>query len=299
MSLSGAAVATAIAAPAVTTLRTFSLAFDRADGGRMRVLANRLAHERSFTRLRPTSSPDPLSALHSEQVEFALVPLSAIQDRSPAAAVIAGLPFGPSPPLMTGWLLHRAGYRLWSEAIEAAGLHALPVAVLPAGRCALARPLHGLGNLELHQVSAPGPTGIVWSRLGAKAARGSKPTIVDGVASGLRGFGPKAEPIALMATPRSIRLLGPSARRSPRRLLATLVTQPHAGPKTEASLPAELFVAAGAVLPSLRQALLDDPSPTVRATVAELLPLCMGDGAEITAGWPWAAGVRQTDQRMS
>lgn len=284
--VAGAAVAPALAAPALIPARRLTIALPP-DAG-LEAVAAALRRAAGDIPLHPIWLAEPAGAVRDGAADLALLPLAALEPDCPGAGVIAGLPFGPGPEALAGWVGTEPGRRLWDAALAPAGLAAIPVAMLPAGRVLTPAGLDGLDAVAGVGVAAPGPTSLLWRRLGAAEGdvAGGAPAILDGRAEGVRGFGPRTRPVAL--------LLGSGVpggvRRSLEHAALSLLAARWDPPGPTGALPTELMVAAGNALPRLRREMVDRTDPVTRAILADLLPLCGVADAVLTDAWPWNGG---------
>lgn len=281
--VAGAAVAPALAAPALIPARRITIALPP-DAG-LEVVAAAFSRAAGDIPLHPIWLAGPAGAVRDGAADLALLPLDALEPDCPGAGVIAGLPFGPGPEALAGWVGSPGGRRLWDAALAPVGLAAIPAAMTPAGRVLAPAGLDGLEAVAGVAVAAPGPTAWLWHRLGA--AEGGAPAILDGRAEGVRGFGPRTRPVALLLGPGVPDGVRHALERAGRSLPATRRERPEAG----RMLPAELMVAAGNALPRLRRDLIDRADPVTRAILADLLPLCGVADAVLTDAWPWSGAT--------
>ncbi len=293
--------AATLAAPTLVAARPLRLAVPEDDPALTTLaaaLAAAFARETGLDRVEMLPAQDAHAALRIGSADAAVIPLESLEPIVPAAGILAGLPFGPGPDELAGWLAGRQGRRLWDRMADSAELGAIPLALDRTGRCACAAPPRCLLDVAGVPVQAPGPTADLWRRLGA--GTGGTPTIRDGVAEGLRGFGPRTRPIALVTTPDSERRMGLTNSRLLRRMDRRGPILPRrADGDLDTALPAELFVAAGNALPELRAELLDHPDPLVRAIAAALLPLTETSATLPASTWPWPGAPGPADHRLS
>ncbi|HYC05490.1 MAG TPA: hypothetical protein VED40_19520 [Azospirillaceae bacterium] len=197
---------------------------------------------------------------------------------SPAAALLAAMPFGPEPERLAPWLASDEGRALFRAA---AGSAAFAVALAPGGHVAGPVP-DGLADLRGLRVAAPGPLGKVWRRLGAETAAAEAPVTDCAAAGGRLGFGPRSRLLALSIDPGALAALPPSARpalESP----PLLLDGPAGGP----SLSPEIMVAAGNHAADVRRA-LKASADRLTARIAAALPAPAVSGIA-AACWPWPA----------
>ena len=280
--LAGAAVAPALAAPALIPARRFTIALPPDSG--LEAVAAAFRRAAGDIPLHPVWLDQPAGAVREGAVDLALLPLAALEPDCPGAGIIAGLPFGPGPEALAGWVGTQSGRRLWDAALAPAGLAVIPVAMLPAGRVLAPAGLDGLEAVAGVAVAAPGPTAWLWHRLGALES--GAPAILDGWAEGVRGFGPRTCPVALLVG----RGVPGGVRRSLERAARSLPVARRERPEAGRALSAELMVAAGNALPRLRREMVDRADPVTRAILADLLPLCGVEDAVLADAWPWTGG---------